>query len=564
MPVVDRSPRRKKEETTPASRLITQLDTLESLSANFREDLFGSNWFEDIREFYNLTLNSSLYPSFRPPVAIPQFQTLAITEGSDLADMNPKIYITKGSSRVKERETALQSEWRDAYVNNQLMLAAIWSMLNGNGYIQVGFDPYARGGLGRAWVRMRDPETVFPDPAATSEQDWNYLQIVDRVYPEVVHERFPITSRSIAAPPPTILQPSDEYQQRRARLRVLPGPMSVRNPIQEKPQMSSDGRVRLRYTWLFDGQTVDVVQEKAGTSVPTDELIDSAARFKLKYPNGRLVVDCEGSILYDGDNNLPSRSFGLVRIMGLPALNSFYAPPPLRFTRTLQTIAEKLYTQFYENVVRCNNGIWFIEDACGISADDFGGIPGEVRVINTGSKVPEFRSPQALPAQVLEIPKTLLALQRELMGFTPPRQGESGKGNIGVDLFDAAVFQSQSMTRMRAKLMAESVYRIAQQLFALMATYYKDYEYPDFSKEFEMKKWERIANPEEFMLYLDPASVRPISQAAMQKMIPVLRKEGLLDARTALEELDIPGSGEIAEHLEKEQALQAIARLRRR
>src|SRR5262245_36145539 len=125
MAVIDRGGTRKKAvDETPASRLCRQLDTLESLSANYREDLFGSNWFTDIREFYNLTLNSSLYPSFRPPIAIPQFQTLAITEGSDLADMDPRIYITHGNKRVKERETALQSEWRDGYVNNQLMLSS--------------------------------------------------------------------------------------------------------------------------------------------------------------------------------------------------------------------------------------------------------------------------------------------------------------------------------------------------------------------------------------------------------------------------------------------------------
>lgn len=563
MAVVDRGGKRKKDgEEVPSSSLARQIDTLEALSANYREDLFGANWYQDLREFYNLTLNSSLYPSFRPPIAIPQFQTLAITEGSDLADMDPKIYITQKDRRVKEREVALQSEWRDSYINNQLMLGSIWSMLNGNGYMQVGFDPYARGGLGKVWTRMRDPETVFVDPAATCEEDWNYLLLVDRVYPETVRERFPITGRSIDAPPPTILQPADEYQSRRARLRVLPGPMSLRNPIQEKPQMSSDGRVRLRYLWIFDGQTEDIAKAEAGTRTKTDDLV--TPKFRLKYPNGRLVVECEGKILYDGENNLPQRSFGLVRIMGMPALNSFYAPPPLRYTRTLQNVAERMYTQFFENVVRCNNGIWFIEEATGISADDFGGIPGEVRIIATGSKKPEFVTPNALPAQVLEIPKVLLSLQRELMGFTPPRQGDHGKGNIGVDLFDAAVFQSQSMTRMRAKLMAESVYKIAKQMFAIMATYYKDYDYPDFSGEFEMKKWERITKPEEFLLYLDPASIRPISQAAMQKMIPVLRKEGLLDARTALEEMDIPGAGEIADNLEKEQSLQAIARLKRR
>lgn len=564
MPIRDRRPRPAEPPENEGSSLARQIDTLQQLSSNYRDEVFGDNWFKDLRDFYNLATNPAQYPSFRPPVNVPQFQLLSVTEASDLADSNPKIYITKGDKRVKDRETALQSEWRDSYVNNQLMLASVWSLLNGNGYIQIGFDPYARAGKGKVWVRMRDPETVYSDAACTSEDDWYYLILEDRVWPEEVRSRFPLTGRHIKAEPPSAVKPADEYNAAHSsKLRVLPGPMSVRNPLNEQPQLNTgDGRVRLRYLYIFDGTVLDIAKDKAGSATKVDKLIP--AQFELKWPNGRLVVECEGTILYDGDNPIPNRNFGLVRIQGMPALNSFYAPPPYRFVRGIQNVAERLFTAAFENAQRLNNGVWFIDENTGISAEDFGGIPAEVRIIASNARVPECKMPQAFPAHFLEYPKFLLSLEKELMGFSNARQGESGKGNVGVDLFDAAVFQSQSMTRMRAKLMAESVYRVAQQMFMLMAAYYKDYDFPDFSDEFQMRKWEKITNPQEFSLYLDPASVRPISQAAMQKMIPVMRKEGLLDTRTALEAMDFPGSGEISEQLEKEKALEAIARLKRR
>lgn len=563
MAVIDRR-RGKKDELTPVQQLVRQIDQLQDLSAAYRSEYFEDpNWFKEIREFYNMAMSPVRSPSFRPQISVPQLQILSITEASDLADTNPKIYIVgDDQKRDHNREIALQAQWRDSHVNNQLMLSSLWSMLNGVGYIQPGFDPYGRRGKGCVWAKNRDPETVYPDPACESEDDWHYLILEDRMYPEEIRDRWPETSRGIKVAPPSNVLP-DNSQMHSPGMQLTPGPMSVTSPnIPQSMTGPSDGRLRVRYLFIFDPTVVDVTKEFAGTKVNIDKV--APARFEKKYPNGRLMVEAEGVILFDGNNPHPNRAFPLVRVLGMPALSGFFAPPPLRITRGLQNTAERMFTQVFENAVRLNNGTWFIPDDAGISAESFGGLPGEIQVYNANAKKPELTMVKPFPPHMLEYPKFLLQLQKELQGFTPSRQGQQGSGNVGVDLFDAAVFQSQAMTRMRAKLMAESVYRLANQFFYLMAAYLKDDHFPDYTKEFEMVGWDKVAKPENYELYIDPSSVRPISQQAMQKMVPVLRKEGLLSAKTALELSDIPGAAEEADLIEKEKALEALSKIKKR
>src|SRR5208283_29456 len=137
---------------------------------------------------------------------------------SDLADADPKIYIThdplgmhknaqqQKPSRDKIREKAFQIQWREGFFNLQLMYATLWSMLAGNGYIQIGFDRFAAQGRGKVWICSRDPETVYPDPAATDDENWFYVQWVDRMYPAQAQRLFPEGGTRIKAAPPSAIK----------------------------------------------------------------------------------------------------------------------------------------------------------------------------------------------------------------------------------------------------------------------------------------------------------------------------------------------------------------------
>lgn len=550
------------QETSQHDELMRQLDELQRISADNRKKFFGDNWFKELRDLYNMPIgvDSRNTPTFRPRISIPQMQMLSIQEASDLADSAPKLYIVNKDKRDKDREHVVQAVWRQQMFNLHFMNAEVWAMLNGTGFIQIGYDAYAYNGRGIPWIRSRDPETVLPDPAADDEGTLYFISWEDRKYRDEIVNRFPERGRLVPAPlaPP---QPNQTAPfEMGYGLQFTPGPMQVTGGLFED-RGPTDGRLRVRYFFINDSTTTEVAKEYAGSRTRTDQIVPS--QFRKKYPNGRFIVECEGIVLFDGDNPFPNKKFPMVRLCTMPAITGFWAPSPLRYVRELQYTAQRMFTQNFENAVRLNNGVWFIDENTGLSAEDFGGIPAEVRVINSNTRRPEMVVPKPFPAHMLEYPKFLLALQKELMGFSSAREGKPGAGNVGADLFDAAVFQSQALTRMRAKLLAECVQKVSERIFEIMCAFPVNGSFPTFGEEFRMVEWHPTDAADEWNIHLDPGSIRPVSGAMMRKMVPGLKQMNMLDTRTALEMLDIPGAQEIADNVEAEKILEALARVKR-
>src|SRR5262249_37220933 len=153
----------------------------------------------------------------------------------------------------------------------------------------------------------------------------------------------------------------------------------------------------------------------------------------------------------------------------------------------------------YENLVRMNNAVTYIPDNCGIDPQAFGGLPGEVHVINAQSQPPTTVWPTAnFPVQAIQMPELLLNKQKELQVFTPPRMAEPGAGNLSPELYNASIYQSKPLTRLRGRLMAESVYRLTNLTFYMMAKFYKQNpQWPDFPQssqdQFQMTSWSDIS-----------------------------------------------------------------------
>lgn len=548
--------------------LIRELDTLMQLSDAHRDEYLGSNWFSDVRDLYNLTPPIVNAPTFRPPINVPQLQVLALQESTDLAANVVRTYIVgPDGKRDRPREDAFAAQWRQGFYNLHIMYATIWSMLGGTGFLQVGHDPLSRHGKGEVKIRWRNPSTVHPDPAASSEDDWFYVQVTDRLWPEEITRRFPIAAaRGTHAPAAASgITPSQEASA--DRLQMPPGPMSAVGSLPEERSLGpGDGRLRVRYTFIWDANVRETVKELAGSR--EGELQHAVpAKYELMFPNGRYIVDVETvGVVFDSDNPHPMGSFPIIRVLGLPALTSFWAPPPPRFTKDLQDLAVRMLKQVFENAVRVNNMQVFLYDDNGLTPEDYAGLPGEIRVIAAGSKPPHTMAPPAFPQHMIEYPKFLLALQKELWGYTQQRQGSAGAGNVGADLFEAAVAQSQTLTRLRGMMLAMSMQRLAEQVFYTMAKYISSGSYPSFEGGFKLTDWKGIEpqDLQKYGVYLDPASVQPMSASALRRLVPQLRQLQMLDTRSALDMLNVPGAHEIAENLEIEKALEALGRLKRR
>lgn len=562
----------------PRARVI---DELQRISRDVRNEVLGDDWAEQARKFYNLEGVVGKVPSFRPQVQIPQLQVLSISEATELTDISPKVFVyDKSSGNVDQaRSKAFQEEYKSLFVNHQLMFASLWAQFAGIGFLQFGYDPFADQGFGAIWCRSRAPDTLDIDPAAQFRGDATYMIAEDRLYPDQVEYYWPETGRGMeveAINPGLGARQSPASSMLPPKMRFPDGPMRQFDGPTEGESVDADGRLRVRYLYL-DDRTIEMAREEAGGDaarlVEKAQATDDRGRFtkRLKFPNKRLIVCATGRssrCVADGESPTPGNCYPFIPIYGLPPLSGFYPPPPTRFSRDLQALCERTLTQIFENLVRLNNGIWFLDKNAAIDINAFQGLPAEVvEYDGQAGKPPQFETPNAISESVMKLCEWMLSTQKELQGYNPSREGNPGAGNLSGDLYEASIFQSKQLTRCRGRLLAHSVYEASTLIYDMMTTHYrKERAYASNEGGFSLSTWKPyygVAN-RTTKLHIDPSSLLPISQAAMRQMAPMLAELGKIDTETLLESLGVPDASGIAQRTSREMALAALQKARKR
>jgi hypothetical protein len=550
-------------------KISRQLDTLQRMATQERDQKLGASWIQDMKDFYELNYYAqAAAPSFRPRVVLPELQYLLMSEATDLTNDSPKCYISVNGKRDEQRELAFAAAWKQGLFNNRIFEAVFWSQFTNPSWIQAGFNANTRNGKGSAWLRARDPDSVFPDPHTKNDRDWSFLIVEDWFYVDEVKRMWGDAARNIRVGAGYDDFEDDETGSNRFDLsmELPPGPLRVDVPEGFEHQRNGP-RVRVRYAWIRD-YAREIVREIAGEK--TAEGFELAVKpiTKWKYPGGRFIVECNAVNLTDGPNwvpRLPEDDFGTFPVFGvwsMPHPSSIYGPPPVRYGKGPQDIAEKMYTQLIENMIRTNNVQCWIPRDSGIDIDAYGGLPGEVQVYD-GEKPPTMTVPPQIPQHMTQVPEILLQKVARYVGFTPERQGQAGDGNISTDLFDATVFQSQSILRMKARFLAETYQRVTLMLFHLMARFKLEEDRLRPQRGDKTCIWSPIPTNAECELELDETSVDAMSSAMLKKLMPALGKMGMVSPKFVLETLGVPHADEMAAEATRQLELAALAKLKR-
>jgi hypothetical protein len=550
-----------KEQLAAEQRICQQIDNLQRIAQQQRKDQLGDEWFRQIRDSYNLYPRDTETPIFRPTMRIPEAQILGFMEAIDLTDIDPRIYIVKTFANYDQDENAeacLQAQWRDSQVNLNILYALMWAWFCGCGFIQVGYDTDLRNGRGDTTAYWRDPETVFPDPYSVDDKKWQYVILEDHMWLDVIKQYWPVPAQRVTlnrSPEPLPL--SSMGRRGVFGLEVPTGPMQGMIPGLPVSSTPGDARVRVRTLFLRDNSRVRVT---GGKQEQIEFTGMARQEYRMRYPRGRMIVECNNVILFDGENPYWHGEFPVVRFLGMPALHGFWAPPPFRYTKALQDMAERFTTQDFENMVRLLNGVWFIDESTGIDTERFGGVPGETQMIAQGSPVPTLIQPKG-SGEGIQNGEVLLAKQRQLQGFGDPRMGLNPQGNVSNDLFSGSLMQGQTLSRGRAKLMYEPIRRLAYLIFTTMAQFTKDERlYADPRADgFGTIRWEPVP-PNRVMQYeahVDPASLQPFSGVMIRQMALALKNMGALDTEGLLEAVRYPNRKKVLDRLNKEAQMQA-------
>jgi hypothetical protein len=540
--------------------LVQQIDLLQRIAKDAKRDLLGADWFKNVKDFYSLDASQGTGPLvFRPRVDIPQLQMFMLAETAELSDNSPVIYLTgDDGKRDDKREKIYRGIWKQEWYSLSIMMAQLWANFGGTGILACGIDPFAYNGRGSVWLDAIDPDDFDPDPTC-GDDSWEYVVYTKPMTLDAVRRRWPETGWRVPARPSA----RNPVGGQTPAMQMPFGPMTSMGGAPASKGQPSSGLVNVRFCFTND-PTPEKVKESAGTK-SADKFM-AASKFKLRFPNGRLTIDGDGTVLYDGDNPTPHRKFPFIPYWGLPKLEGFWAPPPIRYTRTLQEFAERSLTQAFENAYRCNNGIWLLPDGSGLDADKFGGLPGEIQVVNMNHGEPKFVSPNAFPASYLEYIKFALSTQAELQGYSGARGGQPGAGNLSVELYESAIEESSKLTRLRSRLSARSTQKTAEMVFYMLAKFFgsrRGLQFPSYEPEFSMDEWEPIADYSSWNVMVDPGSLEVMSAKNLRKTALALNQAGKIDTKTLLETLGWPGAAEIAEKADQEAAMRVLQSIKK-
>ena len=536
---------------------VRQMEELCRISEDAKKEVYGPNHDETCANFYNLFEATKKMPSYRPRILAPQLQVLLLKEAAEATDSNIRIFIHKNDERDKDREKAFQEHWKKNFFGLQLLMSQVFAQFSGTAFLQAGNDSLARQGKGNVWARARKQGKIYVDPCSPWSEDWTWCIIEDDVYLDKVKKETPDHTENIRKETARSVNLAGSPA---GTLELPPGPMSLTaRGLPTHGETTTAGLMRRRTGYFMDAAMREVSTAEAAQF---EQRKLPVPKWVPVYPQGRMIVEVEGTVLADGQSWCPIPDiWPIVPVWALPPWDNVWCPAPMKYTKSLQDAAEQQMTNTYENARRLNNGMMIIHESTGLTANTVGGMPGEIQVVAANSppgQGVQILYPPPFPPQMITLPQSYLALQKELRGATDARSGSLQPGNVGPDLFEAAVAQSSAGTRLTARFFSYSVQKFAELLFYTMGTSYTDERV--FRDGNKVAKWTPIQGEDDYEVQIPEGALRPLSESSLRSLVIELKKAQMIDTKHALELLDVPEADEIAEAVENEMKLAALAK----
>lgn len=548
------------------SELWAWLESLASDSERVRREDARFDLFDQWMDIYYGKHWGHSTPSYKPPIVINELRTLILSEASDLSDAELRIYVMKDprtGGRDLDAERALRAVWIREQINLRLAYATCWALICGTGFLRASWDPDAFNGMGDVVVDDLDPRNVLPDPDAVDDRRWQYVIVEHVLDLSEIRRLFPVEGMRV--------RPEERWSVREGSSRSSSAESGTISWAQYEGPLANDSLLGRRIPGykkararvldcLVRDDTVETVYEQTGVDEAGNPIM--APRVRAKYPNGRRIVGANGVILFDGPNPNPRGNFGIFRVVLEPALGRFWGTGFVQQTAELQLAADKMMSALVENAIRLNNGIVVAVGETGVDWESFAAIPGQIVAINPGSDF-QIRYPPPMPPDMVQAPWRMLDMQRRLLGFPDPRVGMAGRGNISPELTETEISQAQGPTRLRARMLYYVVQRLAEHIFSLMAyNYTTPRVIPSVEGEhFAPAMWRPIENPNDYHVYVDPASLQIMSRTMLRRLGLALFRLRAIDRRSLLETLGWPDGEQVAGRMDQAEAAAAQAKL---
>lgn len=432
---------------------------------------------------------------------------------------------------------------------------AIWdSEVYGTGFIKTSWDPTLAGGLGDAIMRRVDPYTVYPDPAARSLADANYIIEVRTMSLQEVDRRWPGAAKKLRESP--FLEQSDEAPDQlwnRTQVpRANPGaisPVTVpRYGMVGGGFMSAlaDPGVTVMEAWLRDGDTIEDPEAPYGYRVEE---------------TWRVVVIAGSHILMDEPaTNLWSHGRHPYSRLVNADIGEFWGFSTVELLIPTQRSINRLLSAMETNILLTGNPTMVDDVRAGISRTQATNKPGQRITTGVGGKV-EWLKPPQLNAQMPDLLRYMLQRMEAVSGMAAVTRGGSQPGRNAQGVMDA--MQEAAFVRIRMELtQLQLTLTDAGKLKAslIIENYTEPRNMAIIGSDGAQKMLqvqgrhfliptEKGEVPLEYTLLVDAGASEHTGRKAREDQVLGLANMGIIDGQAVLEALDFPGRAAITKRM---------------
>src|SRR5207245_10895879 len=127
------------------------------------------------------------------------------------------------------------------------------------------------------------------------------------------------------------------------------------------------------------------------------------------------------------------------------------------------------------------------------------------------------------------------------------------KGNVSAELSETEISQAQGPSRLRGRMLYYAVQRMAEMIFARMASgYLTERVIPAVEgEEFKPVSWKPLEEPEKYHVFVDPASFQIMSRTMLKRLGLALYKLKVVDRKSLLEAMSWPDWQKVAGRMDK-------------
>lgn len=424
----------------------------------------------------------------------------------------------------------------------------------GTGFIKTTWDPTLAGGMGDAVMRRVDPFTIYPDPAARSMEDINYIIEVRTMSLQEVDRRWPGTAKKLRTSP--FLEQSDE----------APDQLTNRSQIpRANPGAISPSTVP-RYG-MVGGGFLDATAEPGVTVMEAwlrghDTISDPEAPYGHRVEETWRVVVVAGSfILMDEPaTNLWSHGRHPYSRLVTADLGEFWGFSTVELLIPTQRSINRLLGAMEQNVLLTGNPTLVDDVRAGISRTSATSKPGQRFTVGSGSRV-EWLKPPQMNQQMPDLVRYMLQRMEAVSGLAAVTRGGSAPGRNAQGVMDA--MQEAAFVRIRMELtQLQLTLTDAGKLKASLII--ENYTEPrnlaiigdDGAKKMLQLQGRHFLIPTEdgempleYTLLVDAGASEHTGRKTREDQLLSLANMGIIDGQAVLEGLDFPGRAEITKRM---------------